>query len=65
MARRKRITLSGPPAVWKFGGKCSCGEKVKILIKGGKELARKCDKCGWLVGSMIVAGSDKTIDDTE
>lgn len=51
--------------VWNFGKKCSCGKKVKILTRGNEELARKCDYCGWLIGSMAVAGSNLTIDNTE
>lgn len=65
MARPKPVPASKSDLpVWNFGEKCSCGKKVKILTRGDKELAWKCDHCGWLVGSMAVVGSNVTIDNT-
>lgn len=65
MPRPKPVPASkSKSATWNFGKKCSCGKKVKILTRDGKELARKCDNCGWLIGSVTEVGSNKTIDNT-
>ena len=63
MPRRKPVKFES--AIWDFGNeKCGCGRRVKILTKGDVELGRKCDSCGWLIGSVINTGSDVTLDNT-
>ncbi len=64
MLRLKPVHIS-KSAVWNYGVKCrDCGKKVKILKKDDKELAQKCDHCGWLLGSMANTGLNVTIDNT-